>query len=358
MNNMKKTIPTLVGGAMLLTNPSVYALENAINTENEKQEVENNDLVVENSNDSMIEIEGNITEDNTNNVEVSVDINNNEVSNNKVEVEIVEKVEDVETSILENNKEEVVVEEEMEYVEEYKNILAKEKVTSEQKVMKVKVSSMSVRKEIAKDSEVKGTLEKDTYVDVYEQNSKDGWTKINYKGEMAYVNTSDLVDITTEYKEASKDGVVVRSGAGDEYGEFGTLKKGARVKIYQVLNNGWSKVDYNSKIAFVKTDDLVKSYTSTATVSVEKVNVYKTASSSSQILGESKKGETLFIYEESNGYYKVRYADDFGYVNKAELKVTSNTEKPQTGDMMIFSYVGAMGVSSLGFVAVNRKNKK
>ena len=357
MINMKKTIPTLVGGAMLLTNPSVYALENAISPENEKQEIENNDTVVENSNDVMVEIEGDITEGNSDKVEVSVDINNNEVSNNEVEVEIIEKVEDVETSIIENNKEEVV-EEKVEYVEEYKNILAKEKTTSEQKVMKVKVTSMSVRKEIAKDSEVKGTLEKDVYVDVYEQNSKEGWSKINYKGEMAYVNTSDLADITAEYKEAGKDNVSVRSGAGDEYGEFGTLKKGDRVKVYQVLNNGWSKVDYNSKISFIKTEDLIKSYTSTATVKVESVNVYKTASSSSQILGEAKKDETIYIYEESNGYYKVKYADDFGYVNKSELKVTSNTEKPQTGDMMVFSYVGAMGVSSLGFVAVNRKNKK
>ena len=358
MSNMKKTIPTLVGGAMLLTNPSVYALENAISPENEKQEIENNDLIIEDSNDVMVEIEGNITEGDSEKVEVSVDINNSEVSSNEVEVDIIEKAEDTETSIVESNEEEVVVEEKVEYIEEYKNILAKEKIASEQKVMKVKVASMSVRKEIAKDSEVKGTLEKDVYVDVYEQNSKEGWSKINYKGEMAYVNTSDLADITAEYKEAGKDGVTVRSGAGDEYGEFGTLKKGDRIKVYQVLNNGWSKVDYNSKISFIKTEDLIKSYTSTATVKVESVNVYKTASSSSQILGQSKKGETLFIYEESNGYYKVRYANDFGYVNKTDLKVTSNTEKPQTGDMMVFSYVGAMGVSSLGFVAVNRKNKK
>lgn len=354
MNNMKKTIPTLVGGAILLTNSSVYALENAINLENENQEVESNDVVVENADDITVEIDGNIEEENSDRVEVTVDINDKEVSNNKSESD--EKLENTETLVAENNKEETV--EEVEYVEEYKNILDEEKAISEQKVMQVKVDSISIRKDKDKDSEVKGTLEKNAYVDVYEQNAKEDWAKINYKGEMAYVNMSDLIDVTVEYKDAGKDNVIVRTGAGDEYGEFGTLKKGTRVKVYQVLNNGWSKIDYNSKISFVKTEDLVKSYTSTVKVEVEKVNIYKTASSSSEVLGQSKKGETLYIYEESNGYYKVRYSDDFGYVNKSDLKVTSNTEKPQTGDMMIFSYIGAMGVSSLGIVSVNRKNKK
>ena len=44
MSNMKKTIPTLVGGAMLLSNMSAFAVEEIVNTAEQKQEM-NSDLV-------------------------------------------------------------------------------------------------------------------------------------------------------------------------------------------------------------------------------------------------------------------------------------------------------------------------
>ena len=366
-NTKKKAMPTLVGGALLLSSSAVHAVENSTNN-NESQLLEN-DSIEKESGDVIIKVDGEISNSDSENIEITVDSDKEIVidSNTEIKDETINKEESVEVENvisdvvpeMENSKEIInnqVVNEEVKH-EEVRNLSEKEKTNSEQKVMKIKVSSASVRADVDKNSEVKGTLTKNTYVDVYAQDSKEGWSKINFKGEMAYINTSDLTDIEVIYKEVNKSSITVKSGAGDTYGDFGTLSKGDRVKVYQELDNGWSKVDYNSKIAFIKTTDLDDSYISKAIVKVEKINVYKDSSDSSNILGECKKNETLFIYQEINGYYKVKFSDGYGYVKKSDLSIIENSEKPQTGDMMVFSYMGAMGVSSLGFVAVNRKNK-
>lgn len=371
-NTKKKAMPTLVGGALLLSSSAVHAVENSTN-KNESQLLEN-DSIEKESGDVIIKVDGEISNSDSENIEIAVDSDKEIIidSNTEIKDETINKEESVEVENvisdvvpeMENSKEIInnqVVNEEVKHEEvkheEVRNLSEKEKTNSEQKVMKIKVSSASVRADVDKNSEVKGTLTKNAYVDVYAQDSKEGWSKINFKGEMAYINTSDLTDVEVIYKEVNKSSITVKSGAGDTYGDFGTLSKGDRVKVYQELDNGWSKVDYNSKIAFIKTTDLDDSYISKAIVKTEKINVYKDSSDSSNILGECKKNETLFIYQEINGYYKVKFSDGYGYVKKSDLSIIENSEKPQTGDMMVFSYMGAMGVSSLGFVAVNRKNK-
>lgn len=360
MNKIKKSIPTLVGSAMLLTNTSVLAIDEVINSDDNKQEIES-ELNVENSeisDESTI-----IISDNSNDTIVEV------VENDGVNVE--ENIVNIETPVikveLEETKDEVEVQGDTDSIEanngsivtheELVNLLNNIRSLSQQKVMIVNKEEISVREGSDKDTNIVGTLKNNQYVDVYEQSSTEGWSKINFKGKMAYVNTSDLIDVEKEYKESLEADVSVRSGAGESYSEFGKLSKGERVQVFQDLSNGWSKISYNSKIAFVETSKLTETYLSKAIVSVEKINVYKTASKDSDILGESKKDETLFIYGEENGYYKVKFGESFGYIEKDDLTLLQNTEKPQTGDAMVFSYMGVFGVSVLGMVSVNRKKK-
>ena len=360
MNNMKKTIPTLVGGAILLTNASVFAIDEVTNQDNQNQELES---------DSNVE-----------NVEVSTDISN-EVTDVIVEViedtelKVEEEVADTEEVEVEKNDEVELEKNDVEInnssntialetesgskitQKEIVNLLSNARNASHQKVMITNKDGVIVREGSDANTAQIGTLKKDEYVDVYEQNTNLGWSKINFEGKMAYVNTSDLVDVKKEYKESSEANLSVRSGAGDTYSEFGKLSKGERVQVYQNLSNGWSKINYNSKIAFVETSKLVETYSSKAMVSVEKVKVYKTASDSSDVLGESKKNETLLIYGEEGEFYKVKFGETFGYVKKNDLTLVQSTEKPQTGDVMVFSYMGAVGISALGLVSVNRKKK-
>lgn len=358
MSNMKKTIPTLVGGAMLLTNVPVFAIEEVLNEDNQNQEVESNlnteqsevstetsndvsDIVIEVVDDTNLDSKGEeLTE--SDKLE-KTDTETNDSLNSTTDSSTTTTVESESTSQI--TQEQLV------------NLLNNARSVSQQKVMIVNKESIVVREGSDINTSQVGILKKDEYVDVYEQNTTLGWSKINFEGKMAYVNTSDLVDVEKKYKESSEANLSVRSGAGDTYSEFGKLSKGERVQVYQELSNGWSKINYNSKIAFVETSKLAETYLSKATVSVEKVNVYKTASDSSDTLGESKKGEVLLIYGEDGEYYKVKFGDVFGYVKKSDLILIENTEKPQTGDIMVFSYMGAVGVSVLGLVSINRKKK-
>lgn len=345
MSNMKKTIPTLVGGAMLLTNVSALAVDEMVNTEEQNQEIGTSEVKnPEETIENVIEV-----------VEDVKDEKIDEVVNQEAQIISNTENKTVEETTNQNTVTEEVAEVKEEVVNEESNIAGNARSTTQQKVMQVAKDEVAVREGSESTTNKVGTLKKDDYVDVYEQDAKAGWSKINYEGKMAYVNTSDLVDIAEAYKEATEDGVVVRSGAGDSYGEFGKLAKGDRVQVYQELSNGWTKINYNSKISFVETAKLKETYISKATVTVEKVNVYETASDTAKVLGECKKNETLYIYAEEGNYYKVKFSDSFGYVKKSDLKLITNTVKPQTGDAMVFSYMGAVGVSVLGLVSVNRK---
>lgn len=353
MSKIKKSLPTIVGGAMLLTNASVFATNELINQEGDSiknQEVEkelvSEDIPVE-SEDIVVDVVEDV-EDKNNQGQVpeikdSLDNMNNKDSEKEEESKENEQVKNDGSSKITH--------------EEMINLLTDIKSASQQKVMIVKDESISVREGSDLSSTEVGKLKKGDYVDVYEQNSALGWSKINYEGKMSYVNTASLIDVDKAYKETSEEDVIVRSGAGDTYNEFGKLKKGTRVQVYQILENGWSKINYENKIAFVETSKLVDTYSSEAVVLVDKVVVYKTASDSSEKIGEYLKNAKVLIYGEEGSYYKVKFGDNFGYIKKSDLELVKNTEKPQTGDAMVFSYMGALGVSAIGLVTVNRKRK-
>lgn len=358
MSNIKKTIPTLVGGAMLLSNVQALAVEGLINQDGQNQEIESESSEAVDSNnkvDNVIEVVEELEKEKEESVIDGSSSGSLEEDDKEVTIkEEVNTSNDVNTNMsptIQNETTSQVAHEEI------INLLNNARTTSQQKVMVVKTDSIVVREGSATNASQVGTLKKNDYVDVYEQNSSEGWSKINYEGKMAYVNTSDLIDVEKEYKESIEDGVIVRSGAGNSYGEFGKLIKGERVQLFQELSNGWSKISYNGKIAFVETVKLKESYILKATVVVEKVNVYETALETASILGESKKGETLFIYGEEGNFYKVKFGEKFGFIKKSDLKLIESIEKPQTGDAMIFSYMGTFGVSVLGLVSVNRKKK-
>lgn len=335
MSNVKKTIPTLVGGAILLGNVSVLATEDIANSNEQNQELEESEI---------IEVDG------------GLDVVENEIV---VEIPIEETMENIEDYPLGVSVAKVVSEPAMEIPQEqiYNIANPNARAVSEQKVMIVNKDAIVVRETSSVSSLQVGVLKQGAYVDVYEQNTNEGWSKINFQGKMAYVNTVDLVDVKEVKKESTENNVSVRSGAGDSYGEFGKLAKYEQVQVYQELTNGWSKINYKGKIAFIETSKLQNTYISKSTVVVEKVSVYSAPLNTSSILGESKKNETLFIYAEEGTYYKVRFGEGFGFVNKDDLKLIQNIEKPQTGDAMVFSYVNAMGMSVLGLVAVNRKKE-
>lgn len=354
MSNLKKKIPTLVGGAMLMTTPTAFAFDNVVNENDENYQVES-DL----------------------NIEENIELLNEEGVNPL-------------------NEEEESLDSPVSYAVDIDDV----ERTTNQTVMEVIAEKVAVRESKDANSKELGTLEKGVHVDVYEINEKENWAKINYKGEMAYVNL-DKIDAITCFVKLSAVKITARSGAGESYDELGVFEKGEMITIYKYLENGWAKVDFKGKIAFIELDDNLEDFLMDFIVTSDSAKVYKEASTKSEVLGEVKKEGAISVvfpgneedsvnYKEKN-MAKIIYGEGYGYVNRDDITLdigegevptgedkdnvdntegekententgdstTEVTEKPQTGDAMVFSYVGALGISAMGMVSVNRKKTK
>lgn len=134
--------------------------------------------------------------------------------------------------------------------------------------------------------------------------------------------------------------VNVRSSDSETADKLGKLQTGDTYRLYENRLNGWSKIDYNGKEAYVKTEYLEVSdekavgeapeteetQTETTTtepldtsdkyvMAKETVNVRKSASQTAEKLGAVYPGEKLeLIMQQADGWCKVKYKGQTGYV--------------------------------------------
>lgn len=87
-----------------------------------------------------------------------------------------------------------------------------------------------------------------------------------------YKNDTETGTATTKkyFYKVKKSTVTVRSSASKKAKSLGTLKKGYKIKTYE-LANGWLKFDYKFKKGYIKTSSL-KRYTETSKVTVSEMN--------------------------------------------------------------------------------------
>ena len=111
------------------------------------------------------------------------------------------------------------------------------------------------------------------------------WIKVKYDGTTGYVykdyvsgysSSSDNKGIT-RYVNASV-GLNVRKGPSTSYSKLGKLSYGKSVKVLST-SNGWSKISYNGRTAYVKSTYLqAKKPSSTSSKNDSDTNVSKSAS--------------------------------------------------------------------------------
>ncbi|WP_158540694.1 SH3 domain-containing protein [Romboutsia weinsteinii] len=222
---------------------------------------------------------------------------------------------------------------------------------------KVNTNNLNVRSGPSTSYSVIGKLQTGAKVEVISESN--GWSKIKHSGREAYVSSMYLDNIggsTTpetpdnkpeeikETKVVNTNNLNVRSGPSTSNSKIGTLAKGTKVGVISE-SNGWSKIDYNGKEAYVSSQYLDKISTTpeqpekpetpeetkeTKVVNTSSLNVRSGPSTSSSKIGSLAKGSKVEVLSESNGWSKINYNGKDAYVSSQYLdKVGTTPEQPE-----------------------------
>ena len=154
-------------------------------------------------------------------------------------------------------------------------------------------------------------------------------------------------ETTVTKKVRTTDVVNVRSSDSETADKLGKTEIGEEFTLLEEKGNGWSKIEYEGKEAFIKSDylevvseetvenddsddadnsadtsaDATNSPTEgTATVTTT-VNVRKSASETAERLGVCYQGDQLeIIMKQADGWTKVKYKSKTGYVKSEFLE--------------------------------------
>ncbi len=121
----------------------------------------------------------------------------------------------------------------------------------------VTASALKLRAEATTSSDCLALLAKGTSV-VVEDDSIDGWYKVNYEGETGYLSSeyvsfSEKVDAKLGNGKVTGDSVNVRAAASTDSAKITALNKGAVVEITGI-DNGWYKISVNNKTGYIRSD--------------------------------------------------------------------------------------------------------
>ena len=126
------------------------------------------------------------------------------------------------------------------------------------------------------------------------------------------------------------DVVNIRSSSSTDSEVLGKTSQGQEFTRYEVLENGWSKIDYNGQEAYIKTEYLeevnqeagaessevaanVRELGSTITVK-ENANIRSQPNTDSDSLGKASSGDTFTLVEEKDGWCKFTYDGKDAYI--------------------------------------------
>lgn len=128
-------------------------------------------------------------------------------------------------------------------------------------------ATVNVRKEANTDSELVGQVYEGTAITRYEAGD-DGWSKIDYNGTEAYIKSEFLSESQPEAEEGTADAggieegtkvllyntVNVRSSMSETASKVGVAYAGEYVTVVMSYQEGWTKVNWNNKTGYIKTE--------------------------------------------------------------------------------------------------------
>lgn len=127
------------------------------------------------------------------------------------------------------------------------------------------------------------------------------------------------VDAGPQYATATTT-VNVRSSDSERADKLGKVTNGTRVQVQEVRVNGWTKIVFEGKDGYIKSEYLqleesAAGYETIGTVTATtNINVRSAASETAERLGVLAGGSTLDLIANENGWCKVKYNGQVGYV--------------------------------------------
>lgn len=123
------------------------------------------------------------------------------------------------------------------------------------------------------------------------------------------------------------DNVNIRASASTDAESLGKTKAGDVYTRYEEMENGWSKIDYNGQEAYIKSEFLESMEPAAEAGAAdagaqpggmitvtENVNVRKTPSETGEKIATAHSGEQYELIENSNGWCKINYKGQEAYV--------------------------------------------
>lgn len=136
-----------------------------------------------------------------------------------------------------------------------------------------------------------------------------------------------------QFKGTSTADLNVRSGPSTKYKTVGLLKKNTVVSVIG-SSNGWYKVSYKGKAAYVSAKYIKKnasgsSFKQFPVITTESLNVRQSRSGSSKKLGQLAKGTKVTVIGSKSGWYTIKLKGKTGYISSKYTKKVSTTPKIQ-----------------------------
>lgn len=141
----------------------------------------------------------------------------------------------------------------------------------------------------------------------------------------------EAMEAASSQVKANADNVNIRASASTDADILGKTSTGAVYTRYEEMENGWSKIDYNGKEAYIKSDyldpvepassdteegeDKESKLTPGSKITVkENVNVRKSPSETGEKISTAYRGEQFDLIEVKDGWCKITYKGDEAYV--------------------------------------------
>ena len=216
----------------------------------------------------------------------------------------------------------------------------------------VNTNGLNVRSGPSTSYSVVGSLSEGDKVSVISESN--GWSKILYNNKERYVSSrylgsqesetdSNDTPVIKETKIVNTDSLNVRSGPSTSYSKLGSLSKGNKVSVISE-SNGWSKILYNEKEAYVSSEyldsqesdsDTTPVIKETKIVNTDSLNVRSGPSTSYSKLGSLSKGSKVSVISESNGWSKILYNEKEAYVSSEYLDSEDTSNDSSSSDIVV-----------------------